>query len=137
MNQIIVSKSDLALQAAPIEPSWVLEGHPQARNRLISKSRDGTAFTLLWECTAGVFNWRYDLDETVHVMEGEATIADPGGVRRIKAGDLVFFPAGSNATWTVDRYIRKVAFFRQALPGPIAILVKAWERLSHAMRRKR
>jgi uncharacterized cupin superfamily protein len=137
LNQIIVSRSDLALQAAPIEPSWVLDGQPQARNRVISKSQDGTAFTLLWECTAGVFNWRYDLDETIHVTQGEATIADAAGVRQIKAGDLVFFPAGSTATWTVDRYIRKVAFFRRALPRPIALLARAWERLSLAARRKR
>lgn len=137
MNQIIVSKSDLALQAAPIEPSWVLKGQPQARNRVISKSRDGTAFTLLWECTAGVFKWRYDLDETIHVTEGEATIADGDGVRQIKAGDLVFFPAGSTATWTVDRYVRKVAFFRQALPAPIALVARVWDRLSHMLRRER
>jgi uncharacterized cupin superfamily protein len=137
LNQIIVSRSDLALEAAPIDPSWVLNGQPQARNRIVSKSRDGAAFTLLWECTAGVFNWRYDLDETVHITDGEAMIADRGGVRRVKAGDLIFFPAGSTATWTVDRYIRKVAFFRHALPRPIAILAKGWERISQALRRGR
>lgn len=123
-----ISRSDLPLQSAPIHPDWVHEGNPQARNRVISKSRDGAAVTLLWDCTAGSFTWRYDCDETIHVIEGEATLWDAAGERRIAAGDVVFFPAGARVTWRVDRYIRKVAFFRQVLPAPMILPMRAWWR---------
>jgi uncharacterized protein len=35
----------------------------------------------------------------------------------VVAGDIVFFPAGAQAEWTVDKYIRKLAFCRTPLPG--------------------
>ena len=123
-----ISRSDLPLQSAPIHPDWVHDGNPQARNRVISKSRDGAAVTLLWDCTAGSFTWRYDCDETIHVIEGEATLRDGAGERRIAAGDVVFFPAGARVTWRVDRYIRKVAFFRMVLPAPMIFPMRAWWR---------
>jgi uncharacterized protein len=123
-----ISRSDLPLQPAPIHPEWVHEGVPQARNLVISKSRDGAAVTLLWDCTAGSFTWRYDCDETIHVIEGEATLRDGAGERRIAAGDVVFFPAGARVTWRVDRYIRKVAFFRNVLPAPLILPMRAWWR---------
>jgi len=123
-----ISRSDLPLQSAPIHPDWVHDGAPQARNRVISKSRDGAAVTLLWDCTAGSFTWRYDCDETIHVIEGEATLWDGAGERRIAAGDVVFFPAGARVTWRVDQYIRKVAFFRNVLPAPMILPMRAWWR---------
>lgn len=129
-----VSRSDLPLQPAPIPADWIHQGLPQARNRVISKSQDGAAFTLLWECTAGTFTWRYDYDETLHIQEGEAMLSDAGGERRIGPGDVIFFPAGARVTWRVDRYIRKVAFFRHALPAPVAAPLRAWWKLAAACR---
>ena len=128
-GEILVSRTDLELKSAPIRPEWVLEGRPAARNRVLSKSRDGTAITLLWDCTAGVFNWVYDTDETIHILEGEVLLTDANGTRRIGAGDVVFFPAGSRATWRVDCYVRKLAFFRYALPRPLALWIKAWHKV--------
>jgi uncharacterized cupin superfamily protein len=132
---ILVSRSDLELQPAPICPEWVLEGEPTARNRVISKSQDGTAITLLWDCTAGRFNWIYDTDETVYVIEGSATLTDPSGTRRIAAGDVVFFPAGTQATWRVGEYVRKVAVFRHALPRPLGLAVRLTHRANLALAR--
>jgi len=129
LSDFTVSRSDLQLQPAPIDPSWIHEGLPQARNLMVSKSRDGSALTLLWECTAGVFTWRYDADETLHVLEGEAILyEEDGSERRIAAGDLVFFPAGARVTWRIERYIRKVAFFRKTLPTPVALPLRLWWR---------
>jgi uncharacterized protein len=34
----------------------------------------------------------------------------------VTAGDTVFFPVGSSAEWTVDKYVRKLAFCRVPLP---------------------
>jgi uncharacterized cupin superfamily protein len=102
----------------PIRAGWIIEGSPVARVELLSSSADGTAGTYYWDCTAGRFNWIYDFDETLHILEGSVTLKEPSGRSlRVVAGDVVFFPAGSSAEWTVDKYIRKLAFCRTPLPG--------------------
>ena len=115
----IVSGTDPTnLQPAPIQPSWVLRGNPIARVQLLSSSADGTASTYYWDCTAGRFNWFYSFDETLHILEGSVTLKFPtGGSRLVVAGDVVFFPAGAQAEWNVEQYIRKLAFCRTPLPG--------------------
>jgi hypothetical protein len=47
---------------------------------------------------------------------------------------VIFFPAGARVAWRVDRYIRKVAFFRYALPAPVAAPMRAWWKLAMAWR---
>jgi uncharacterized protein len=108
------------LNPSPIHPGWILEGNPIARNKVLSTSADGTASTLVWDCTAGRFNWFYDIDETIYVIEGGVVVKDHGGVaRRLSAGDTIFFPAGARAEWHVEDYIRKIAFCRAPLPRPL------------------
>jgi uncharacterized cupin superfamily protein len=102
----------------PIQPEWILEGKPIARLTLLSSSADGTASTYFWDCTAGRFNWFYSFDETFHIVEGEVLLKGPNGTsRRVAAGDTVFFPKGSSAEWTVDKYVRKLAFCRTPVPA--------------------
>ncbi len=43
--------------------------------------------------------------------------APSGSSRLVVAGDTIFFPAGSQAEWTVESYIRKLAFCRTPLPS--------------------
>ena len=102
----------------PIQPEWILEGKPIARLTLLSSSADGTASTYFWDCTAGRFNWFYSFDETFHILEGEVSLKGPNGAsRRVAVGDTVFFPKGSSAEWTVDKYVRKLAFCRTPVPA--------------------
>jgi uncharacterized cupin superfamily protein len=118
---------NVALNPSPIRPDWILEGNPIARNRLLSSSGDGSASTLIWDCTAGKFNWFYGIDETVYVIEGSVIVKDPSGLtRRVLAGETIFFPAGSRAEWTVEKYIRKIAFCRSPLPRPLVLAKKAF-----------
>jgi uncharacterized cupin superfamily protein len=119
--------TDVVLRDSPINPDWILKGTPRARNRMLARSSDGLACSIVWDCTAGEFNWYYDFDETCHFIEGSVTLND--GInppKTLKAGDVVFFPAGSHAHWTIDSYVRKVAFCQRTLPkiahGPIAML---------------
>jgi hypothetical protein len=87
---------------------------------VLSSSADGTASTLIWDCTAGRFNWFYDVDETIYVIEGGVVLREHGGAaRRLSAGDTIFFPAGARAEWHVENYIRKIAFCRMPLPRPM------------------
>ncbi|HEY2658867.1 MAG TPA: cupin domain-containing protein [Caulobacteraceae bacterium] len=128
-NEIIVSSTDVALSSTPIHPDWILEGAPRARSGLIAKSRDRAATTLIWECTAGRFNWFYNVDETIHILDGGMTLTDASGTRRVVAGEVVFFPAGSQATWCVETYVRKIAFLHQPVPMPITFGLRAWHQL--------
>ena len=129
LQAIKFATGKLALGPSPINPDWILEGNPVARNRLIAGSADGMASTLMWDCTVGRFNWYYTIDETVCVVEGSVTVRDhAGSTRTLVAGDTAFFPAGSSAEWNVEGYVRKIAFMRQPLPRPL-LLVKRSLRL--------
>ena len=119
---IEIGTSTVNLAPAPINPSWILEGTPMARNFCLSTSADGTASSWIWDCSAGKFNWYYSIDETVYVLEGSIVLKDhAAGTRVVKAGDTIFFPAGSSAEWTVPEYVRKVAFLRAPLPRPVRL----------------
>jgi uncharacterized cupin superfamily protein len=121
--------TDVELKSAPIRREWIIEGDPIARNKVLALSEDRMATTLVWDCTAGRFKWIYDVDETIHVLEGNVHLTDvDGSTRHLKAGDVVFFPAGSSATWQVDRYVRKLAFFRQPVPRPVSIFLRAFRK---------
>ncbi|TDK35379.1 DUF861 domain-containing protein [Rhizobium deserti] len=123
----------LEMAPSPIKPAWILSGDPQARTAVHSKADDRYAVTGIWDCTAGAFRWYFGWDETVFILEGEVHVVDEQGHERIlRAGDVGYFKAGTWATWSVERYVKKVAFMRRPLPAPIALL----HRMGDLLRRK-
>ncbi len=131
-NHIEYGSASVDLNPLPIKPQWVIEGTPAARCRVLTTSTDGTAKTIIWDCSAGRFNWHYDQDEAVYLIEGSVVIKDPAGQsRRLSAGDTILFRAGSRAEWTVEKYVRKFATLRAPVPG-YALLAM---RLGRAFRR--
>ncbi len=123
------------LQPAPIVPAWVRGGNPTARAAEISRSADGSAFTVIWECTAGAFEWTYDFDETIHILEGSIVLRDGGNApTRLGPGDVVFFPKGSKVYWEVEGYVKKIAFFRKVIPNPLSGPYKMLRRLKQALK---
>ena len=132
---ITVGTSSAKFAPNPIQAAWILDGNPVARAELLSSSADGTASTYFWDCTAGRFNWFYSFDETVHILEGEVKLKYPSGTsHRVVAGDTVFFPAGSSAEWTVDRYVRKLAFCRTPIPSYLTFARQVARRLKRIAR---
>ena len=125
---IFVASSRVELSPAPIPADWILEGAPLARSCVLTTTDDNTAMTVVWDCSAGRFNWFYNLDETVSVVEGGMTLKDHTRSRTVSAGDVVFFPAGSTATWTVEHYIRKVAIIRQPIPISVSLALRAYRK---------
>ena len=63
---------------APIEPSWILEGNPEARSYALSTSACGTAMTLIWSCTEGKFNWYYDCDRPSRILKDRSALESEG-----------------------------------------------------------
>lgn len=125
------------LVSAPIPQAWILEGDPVARDRRLAGSTDQLAATFMWDCTAGRFNWFYDDDETIHVLEGSAVVEDASGARRLlQAGDTLLFPAGSRYEWTVPNYIRKIAFLHTPLSPELQAVRTTLKRLAAPFRRK-
>jgi len=125
-NLIEFGTASVALGPLPIRAQWILEGAPVAQYKIISTSADGTAKTIVWDCTAGRFNWFYDMDETVYVLEGSMLLKDRTGASRlVVAGETVLFRAGSHAEWTVESYIRKVAFLRTPVPKYALLAIRA------------
>jgi uncharacterized cupin superfamily protein len=122
--------TNVDLKPSPIEPSWIIEGNPEARSHLLSTSACGTATTLIWSCTEGKFNWYYDLDETIMILEGSTVIESDGmPPKRYGAGDVVFFREGAHAKWHIDKYVKKVAFLRQTNPVGLGYAIRAINKL--------
>jgi uncharacterized cupin superfamily protein len=130
-KSIVIATADTtSVKPTSVTPSWILTGKPENRAKRLAESRDRNSYTMAWDCTAGRFNWHYNLDETVVVLSGEAFISSDGlEETRIGPGDVVYFPAGCSATWRVTDYIRKVAFLRQPIPPPLGFGVRAWNAL--------
>ncbi|GBU18973.1 MULTISPECIES: cupin domain-containing protein [Methylobacterium] len=133
---MVPSVTNVELVSAPIEPSWIREGAPAARNHVLSKSADGLASTLVWDCTAGRFEWHYDIDETIYFLEGSATIDDRRGtVKTFTAGDVLFLPRGAVCDWHVESYVRKVAFCRRTQPKLVGLAMRVIGRLQRMVRK--
>jgi uncharacterized protein len=124
------------LKNCPIHPSWILEGLPTARIAIISDgSSDASAFTVMWDCTAGRFNWFYSIDETLFVLEGAATVTLPSGATRyLSAGSTCFFARGTQALWQVDSYIRKVAFCHEPMSAKVFFAKRLFRGLKRVIR---
>jgi uncharacterized protein len=125
-NLIEIGTASVALSPLPIRAEWILEGSPAAQCKVLSASADGTARTIIWDCTAGRFNWYYDMDETVYILEGSVLIKDDrGSSQRVAAGETILFRAGSHAEWSVEGYIRKIAFLRRPVPKYALLAIRA------------
>ncbi len=127
---VSASADMLEMQPSPIDPTWVLSGNPEARIAEHSQSEDDAAITAVWDCTAGSFNWYFDWDETVMILEGEVHVTDESGATRtLRAGDIAYFKGKTWATWRIENYVRKIAFVRRPFPGPLQLVLKLRNKL--------
>ena len=112
-----VAKLTVDLTPRPIAPSWIIEGKPEASWCILSQSTDGLATTMVWHCTEGKFNWFYDFDETVLILDGSIVLESDGmPPQRYVAGDVIFFKDGAHAKWHVEGHVKKLAFCRKTQP---------------------
>jgi hypothetical protein len=127
MSSLIeTAKLAVNLTPRPIEPSWIIEGDPVARSCVLSQSADGLASTIVWECSEGKFNWYYDFDETILILEGSIVLEnDTMRPTRYGPGDVIFFKDGAHAKWHVEGRVRKLAFCRTTQPLLLAFALRA------------
>jgi uncharacterized protein len=132
LSRVETSHCDVDLQPSPIEPSWVIEGNPEARAHMLWSSSDHAAKTFIWSCTRGTFNWYYDLDETIMILEGSMVLESDGmPSKRYGVGDAVFFREGAHVKWHVEDYVKKVCFCRITNAFGLAFAVRAVNKLKY------
>jgi uncharacterized protein len=125
-----VSSIEVEQEYKPLNPNWVINGQPKSRSKTLSSTKDRAFNVLLWECTAGSFNWHYEKDEVIFILSGEAWITDgEGRERHVGGGDYVFFPAGATCGLRVDSHLRKIAFLRETMSVPHGVALKVWNKL--------
>ena len=113
------------LEPAPIPADWVIDGAPQARASELARSPDGTCTLATWDCTAGTFHWYFNIEETIHILEGEVLVqGEDGRHALLRAGDVAVMPANTWMVWHVERYVRKLAICRFPVPRPFGWLVR-------------
>jgi uncharacterized protein len=118
------------LTPSPIEPSWITEGNPVARASLLSKSADGQAWTVVWQCSEGKFHWYYDIDETILILEGSIVLEnDAMPPTRYGPGDTIFFKNGAHAKWHVEGHVRKLAFCRKTQPVLLNFALRGFSKI--------
>jgi uncharacterized protein len=128
--RVETSHCNVDLKPSPIEPSWIIAGNPEAHAHMLWSSSDGAAKTFIWSCTRGKFDWYYDWDETMMILEGSIVLESEGmPSKRYGVGDAVFFREGAHAKWQVEDYVKKVAFCRITNAFGLAFAVRAVNKL--------
>jgi hypothetical protein len=113
------------LHPLPINPSWIIEGNPQARARQLSKSTDLRVWTIVWECTEGRFDWHYSCDETILILEGSIVLeGDSLPPARYGVGDVILFRKGAHVRWHVEGHVKKLAVCHRVLPASLSFFVR-------------
>ncbi len=136
MARALIETSDLnvKLSPSPIEPSWIIEGDPQATSCMIAGSSDGLGCTIVWHCTEGKFNWYYDFDETIHILEGSIVLESEGmPPRRYGKGDVIFFRNGAHAKWNVEGHVKKLAFCLKTQPVWLGFAIRVVNKLKRML----
>ena len=101
--------TDEDVESAPIDPTWILDGKPEARARRLTLLDDSGLSATLWQSNAGRFEWHYGSDELVHILDGEVEITPPGGQPfTARQGDVFFVPRGSVLHWNVRDHVKKL-----------------------------
>src|SRR4030088_2131230 len=132
MSRALIETTNLVvnLKPRPIEPSWIIEGDPVAQCSVLSQSADGLATTMVWQCSEGRFNWYYDFDETILILEGSIVLEnDTMGPTRYGPGDVIFFKDGAHAKWHVEGRVRKLAFCRKTQPVWLGFALRVFLKL--------
>jgi uncharacterized cupin superfamily protein len=124
------------LRPSPIEPSCIEAGDPRARCATFARTDDRRAMTVHWDSTAGRFTWRYDMDETIYILEGGCTLKQPGlPEMRLGPGDCAHFSRGAAVTWTVDSYVRKIGFCKDAPTRRISLGIRIFKGVQRRLTR--
>ena len=136
MSRALIETGNLVvnLTPRPIEWSWIIEGNPVAEWCVLSQSADGLASTMVWHCTEGKFNWYYDFDETILILEGSIVLENNAmSPTRYGPGDVIFFKDGAHARWHVEGHVKKLAFCRKTQPVLFGLALRVFLKIKRTL----
>jgi hypothetical protein len=91
---------------------------------------------MIWSCTEGKFNWYYDVNETIVILEGSIVLESEGmPPKRYGVGDVILFRNGAHAKWHVENYVKKIAFCHLNSPPPLGFAIRAVRKLKSLIAR--
>jgi uncharacterized cupin superfamily protein len=114
------------LQVTQVDPSWIRSGNPVFKFAEYFRSPDERTISGIWSCDGPTtFEWQFNADEAVHVLEGRVEIDYQGHHFVLETGDTAMFHEGTRAVWHVPEYIKK----SYTLQSPNRV-VRSWRQLS-------
>jgi uncharacterized protein len=85
---------------------------------------------VVWQCSKGRFDWYYDIDETILILEGSVVLeSDAMPPTHYGPGDVIFFRDGAHVKWHVESHVRKLAFCRKAQPILLGFALRAFSKI--------
>ena len=102
-----VHVDDVELEVDPLDPDSIVEGSPEAFNRVVWDSDDGRVVRGVWQMTPGTVT-DTEANEMFVVISGRATITPEGGEPfDVGPGDMGILEEGARTTWVVHETLRK------------------------------
>lgn len=93
--------------------SNTLAGNPQASGKILSVNADGSSECGLWSCTPGTRKVAFAADEFCYFTGGRGIyVSDAGEEIPVRAGAVVFFPAGWTGTSIITETLSKAFMSR-------------------------
>lgn len=87
------------VEALPARHKAGHEGYEYIRKNFVNRGEAAQTLVSIYEVPPGkaAYPYHYHLkdEETFYILRGEGTLRTPEGERPVRAGDLLFFPAGS------------------------------------------
>jgi uncharacterized cupin superfamily protein len=99
-----------AMPSISLPQHEILEGVPDARAVFTAESADQGACAGFWSCDVGRYEFAFDYDEFVYLIEGEVVVSEAAPSTRtyvLRAGDTAHFPQGITTIWQITQRITK------------------------------
>lgn len=97
---------------------------------------DGKLASGVWDSSAGTHEFRFDFDEIIFFLEGEARVTAGAETQTFRAGDVALVPAGTHMRWEVPRYVRKVWVHRYGQPSLVGAVARRLRNAAAAVLRR-
>jgi uncharacterized protein len=95
----------------PLPKETIREGDPAGQVHWLRVSGAGEPpyYAGIWTAQPSVFDYAFEMNETLHVLDGHVVVAVEGGPTiDLRPGDVVSFPKGSKTRWHVKAPFKKV-----------------------------
>jgi uncharacterized protein len=112
-RRVTVAQRPAELPAIRLPAHEILEGGANAGCAFTARSADGLATAGFWSCDVGTYEFFFDYDEFVYLIEGEVIVEDGGESYRLQAGDTAHFPQGITTIWRVIEKMTKYFVARE------------------------